>query len=51
MHIDHVFPFAWMNTGSWRGPNLNHVWNFILACAPCNLAKNARQPTSAEMAP
>ncbi|MEU6829087.1 HNH endonuclease signature motif containing protein [Nocardia beijingensis] len=49
VHVDHVFPFAWMNTGSWRGPNLNHIWNLVLACAPCNLAKNARQPTSAEI--
>ncbi|WP_280249446.1 HNH endonuclease [Nocardia abscessus] len=50
VHVDHVFPFAWMNTGSWRGPNLNHVWNLVLACAPCNQAKSARQPTSAEIA-
>lgn len=49
VHVDHVFPFAWRNTGSWRGPNLNHVWNLVLACAPCNLAKSSRQPTSAEI--
>nr|WP_028478317.1 HNH endonuclease domain-containing protein [Nocardia sp. CNY236] len=42
VQVDHVFPFIWMNTGSWRGPNLNHVWNLVLACAPCNLAKSGR---------
>ncbi len=49
VHVDHVFPFAWMNTGSWRGPNLNHIWNLVLACAPCNLSKSARMPTAAEV--
>ncbi|WP_028478320.1 HNH endonuclease [Nocardia sp. CNY236] len=49
VQVDHVFPFIWMNTGSWRGPNLNHVWNLVLACAPCNLAKSDRRPTTAEV--
>lgn len=49
VHVDHVVPFSWMKTGSWTGPNLNHVWNLVLACAPCNLAKSARQPTAEEI--
>ncbi|WP_278314949.1 HNH endonuclease [Lolliginicoccus levis] len=49
VHVDHVFPFAWMRTGSWRGPDLNHVWNLVLACAPCNLSKGARPPTEDEI--
>ncbi|MFE9323530.1 HNH endonuclease [Nocardia sp. NPDC052278] len=49
VHVDHVFPFAWMKTGSWRGPNLNHVWNLVLACAPCNLGKGARLPSADEI--
>lgn len=48
-HVDHVFPFAWMRTGSWPGPNLNHVWNLVLACAPCNLRKSSRLPTGDEV--
>lgn len=50
VHVDHVVPFAWMKTGSWAGPNLNHVWNLVLACAPCNLAKSSRQPTDDQLA-
>lgn len=49
VHVDHVVPYSWMKSGSWRGPNLNHVWNLVLACAPCNLRKSARQPTSSEL--
>ncbi|MHC6215302.1 HNH endonuclease [Rhodococcus zopfii] len=49
IHVDHVFPFSWMNTGSWCGPDLNHVWNLVLACAPCNLAKSNRLPTAEEV--
>jgi len=49
IHVDHVFPFSWMNTGSWRGPDLNHVWNLVLSCGPCNLAKSNRLPTSDEV--
>jgi len=49
VHVDHVFPFWWMNTGSWRGPSLNGVWNLVLACAPCNLKKSGRLPTDEEI--
>ncbi|MGW4482129.1 HNH endonuclease [Rhodococcus triatomae] len=49
IHVDHFFPFSWMNTGSWHGPDLNHVWNLVLACGPCNLTKSNRQPTTHEV--
>lgn len=49
VHVDHVFPFRWMNTGRWRGPSLNGVWNLVLACAPCNLKKSGRLPTDEEI--
>ena len=49
VHVDHVFPFWWMNTGSWRGPSLNGVWNLVLACAPCNLKKSGRLPMDEEI--
>lgn len=49
VHVDHVVPFSWMKTGSWTGPNLNHVWNLVLAHASCNLQKSARQPTNDEL--
>ncbi|MBT1192571.1 HNH endonuclease [Rhodococcoides kroppenstedtii] len=49
VHVDHVVPYSWMKSGSWRGPNLNHLWNLVLACASCNLRKSARQPTASEL--
>lgn len=49
IHVDHVFPHRWMNTGSWRGPDLDRVWNLVLACAPCNLRKSGRNPTADEV--
>ncbi|MCX5044647.1 HNH endonuclease [Aldersonia sp. NBC_00410] len=49
VHVDHVFPFSWMNTGSWRGPDLNHIWNLVLACAPCNMTKSNRPPSALEI--
>jgi hypothetical protein len=49
VHVDHVYPYSLMNTGSWRGPDLNGVWNLVLACAPCNLHKSARTPTVDEV--
>ncbi|GAB7190962.1 hypothetical protein NUM3379_16690 [Kineococcus sp. NUM-3379] len=47
VHVDHVFPYSWMKTGSWRGPDLNAVWNLVVACAGCNLVKSNRRPTEA----
>ncbi len=49
VHVDHVFPYSWMRTGSWRGPDLNAVWNLVVACAGCNLAKSNRRPTETEV--
>ena len=49
IHVDHVFPHRWMNTGSWRGPHLDRVWNLVLSCASCNLRKSGRNPTAAEI--
>lgn len=49
IHVDHVFPFRWMATGSWRGPHLDRVWNLVLACAACNLRKSGRNPTNEEV--
>jgi hypothetical protein len=49
VHVDHVFPWHWMNTGSWHGPHLDRVWNLVLACAPCNLGKSGRNPTNDEV--
>ncbi len=49
IHVDHVFPFRCMNTGSWEGPNLNHVWNLVLACSSCNLKKSDRFPNPDEV--
>ncbi|MFE5705436.1 HNH endonuclease [Rhodococcus koreensis] len=49
VHVDHVYPYSLMNTGAWRGPDLNGMWNLVLACAPCNLRKSARIPTVEEV--
>jgi hypothetical protein len=49
VHVDHVFAFWCINTGSWREPSLNGVWNLVLACAPCNLKKSGRLPTDQEI--
>lgn len=49
LHVDHVYPFSLMRTGSWSGPDLNGVWNLVVACAACNMAKSARLPTPAEV--
>jgi hypothetical protein len=49
IHVDHVFPFKWMTTGSWRGPDLNGVWNLVLAHELCNRKKWFRNPTDDEI--
>jgi len=49
VHVDHVYPFSLMRTGTWSGPDLNGVWNLVVACASCNLTKSARLPTAAEV--
>ncbi|WP_324276837.1 HNH endonuclease [Blastococcus brunescens] len=32
VHVDHVYPFALMKSGIWDGPDLNGVWNLVVAC-------------------
>jgi hypothetical protein len=49
IHVDHVFPFKWMTTGSWQGPDLNGVWNLVLAHDACNRKKWFRNPTDEEI--
>ncbi|MGW5279382.1 HNH endonuclease [Streptomyces collinus] len=52
--VDHVFPFSLMrrfgSVGSWRGPDLDALWNLAPAHTSCNGAKSDRLPTSAELA-
>ncbi|MGK5112779.1 HNH endonuclease [Geodermatophilus sp. CPCC 205506] len=43
VHVDHVYPFALMQSGVWEGPDLNGVWNLVVACPPCNLRKSSRR--------
>jgi hypothetical protein len=38
-----------MTTGSWRGPDLNGVWNLVLAHEWCNRKKWFRNPTDDEI--
>ena len=47
--VDHVYPFSLMQRESWRGPNLNEVWNLVLAHGSCNSAKSNRLPTEGEV--
>jgi 5-methylcytosine-specific restriction endonuclease McrA len=50
VHIDHVYPFSLMATQLWaEGPDLNGVWNLVVACPACNLDKSNRRPTEAEV--
>lgn len=36
-HVDHLIPLS-------RPGTSNDPWNIVLACAPCNLSKNAKLP-------
>ncbi len=44
-HVDHVFPYWLMQRPQWSGPDLNGVWNLVVACAACNLTKSGSQPS------
>jgi 5-methylcytosine-specific restriction endonuclease McrA len=48
-HVDHVYPYSLMTKGSWQGPELNGVWNLVVACSACNLAKSDRWPTPSQV--
>jgi 5-methylcytosine-specific restriction endonuclease McrA len=47
--VDHVYPFSLMQRAAWQGPNLNEVWNLVLAHGSCNGRKSNRLPTEAEV--
>ena len=47
--VDHVYPFSLMQRTAWRGPNLNEVWNLVLAHGSCNSRKSNRLPTETEV--
>lgn len=49
VQIDHVYPFALMKWPSWSGPDLNGVWNLVVACADCNRRKSDRLPREDEV--
>lgn len=46
--VDHVFPFALMRRAgwTWRGPDLDAVWNLAPAHDPCNATKSDAWPTA-----
>jgi 5-methylcytosine-specific restriction endonuclease McrA len=48
-HVDHVYPYSLMPTGAWLGPDLNGVWNLVVAHAGCNLRKSSRLPDQNEV--
>lgn len=46
VHIDHVFPHMLKRAFATQGSkvNLDGVWNLVLACQSCNLAKSDQRP-------
>lgn len=48
VHIDHVFPIAFMkrlgSVSAWHGPDLDSVWNLAPTHAACNTDKSAKPP-------
>lgn len=49
VHVDHVYPFSLMKRAGWEGPDLNGVWNLVVAHGLCNEGKLARLPTPDEV--
>jgi 5-methylcytosine-specific restriction endonuclease McrA len=49
VHVDHFYPIALTRTGSWKGPDVNGIWNLVVACSACNLNKSTRLPTQDEV--
>ena len=41
--VEHVLPFVLKKRG-WNGPDVDAVWNLVLACEPCNSSKSGRAP-------
>jgi 5-methylcytosine-specific restriction endonuclease McrA len=46
--VEHVLPWLLL-TRTWLGPDLDAVWNLVLACWPCNSAKQGRAPAETWM--
>lgn len=46
--VEHALPWLLL-TRPWFGPDLDAVWNLVLACQPCNSAKQGRAPTETWM--
>ncbi len=45
IHVDHVYPFSLMTRMHWRGPDLNSLWNYVIAHDTCNLEKSNSLPS------
>ena len=45
IHVDHVYPFSLMTRMSWSGPDLNSLWNYVIAHDTCNLQKSNSLPS------
>ncbi|PZG15590.1 HNH endonuclease [Nonomuraea aridisoli] len=41
--VEHVLPWKLL-TRLWRGPDVDAIWNLVLACWSCNNAKGGRAP-------
>ncbi|MEU1734378.1 HNH endonuclease signature motif containing protein [Streptosporangium sp. NPDC020145] len=41
--VEHVLPWKLL-TRHWNGPDVDAIWNLVLACKPCNDAKRDRAP-------
>ncbi|MGW0066638.1 HNH endonuclease [Streptosporangium sandarakinum] len=41
--VEHVLPWKLL-TRDWNGPDVDAVWNLVLSCEPCNVAKRDRAP-------
>ncbi|MFB4273087.1 HNH endonuclease [Nonomuraea sp. GTA35] len=41
--VEHVLPWK-LGTRLWRGPDVDAIWNLVLACLSCNNAKRDRAP-------
>ena len=41
--VEHVLPFVLKSRG-WSGPDVDAVWNLVLACDSCNSDKSGRAP-------
>jgi len=49
-HVDHVIPFFLQARGIWKGPNLNGIWNLVVAHSRCNMRKTSAPPLASDLA-